>query len=200
MDFTGTHDLQPDPHRQLPARCRGFAPPAERHRPVHDLPRLPGSFSAGARLHYGATGPSRPADYVQWSSFETFDHLPRTRPDLIQRARGVREHLADYRLGARAAPHRLLGRARRLLLGQVARARRSRSRPSCPTPTAMPSAREAPGNGRARSTWTSRYVTGRERSTEGRNRDDYDGSYKASAVTLRRVLRLRVLKRERKEP
>jgi long-chain fatty acid transport protein len=184
VDFTGTTVFNPIPtgNSQLDALVSATLPNGAT--PFTTSLTFPGSFSGGVAYITDDWTFSGQADYVKWSSFETFDLVYTTRPELSRTLPQDYVNTWDFRLGVE----------RRLTPSWAVRGGYAREKSPVPPESLSPflpdsnrNAFSAGGswtNGRARLDAGFRYVTGSERSTEGRSRDAFEGSYKASGLTF----------------
>jgi long-chain fatty acid transport protein len=145
---------------------------------------FPSILSGGAALTRGDWTLSAEVDYFQWSTFDQVDIVFTERPDLSQSIVEEYENSWQFRFGL----ERRLGPSWAIRGGYYI------------DETPAPAASISPllpdssrhgfclggtwTNGRVRLDAGSWYVAGKERSTEGSNRDQYDGTYKAKAFTF----------------
>jgi long-chain fatty acid transport protein len=145
---------------------------------------FPGIFSGGLAYTTDNWTFSGEVDWFQWSTFDQLDVVFSDRPDLSQTVVEDYANSWQFRLGVERR------------LGQTWTVRGGYYRDQSPAPSESISPllpdTDRNGfclggswtNGKVRFDVASWYVRGSERSTEGTNRDRYDGTYKASAITF----------------
>ncbi|HEX6737806.1 MAG TPA: outer membrane protein transport protein [Vicinamibacteria bacterium] len=184
VDYSGTADFTPRPtgNSQLDTRVTALLPSGQQ--PIETSIEFPGFFSVGvawSRHDWTVEG-----DF-NWYQWNTFDRLPLTftgRPDLSQTIVENYENSYQYRLGVE-----------RVLNDRYAvRAGYFFDQSPAPSSSISPLLPDADRNGFAlggtyragnwrvdAGTW---FILSDKRSTEGTNRDDYNGTYESKAFTL----------------
>jgi long-chain fatty acid transport protein len=184
LDFSGgtVYDTISTGNSQLDALVAATLPQGTT--PFETTLTLPGSFSGGLAYNTDNWTFSGQADYTQWSTFDTLEIVYTTRPDLSQTINQSYTNTWDFRLGAE----------RRITRAWAARAGYAYEPSPVPPESVSPflpdsnrscvSAGGSWTNGRARVDLGLRYLIGSERSTEGRSRDAFEGSYKAGGFAF----------------
>lgn len=184
LDFSGgtVYDTISTGNSQLDALVAATLPQGTT--PFETTLTLPGSFSGGLAYNTDNWTFSGQADYTQWSTFDTLAIVYTTRPDLSQTITQAYTNTWDFRLGAE----------RRITRAWAARAGYAYEPSPVPPESVSPflpdssrscvSAGGSWTNGRARVDLGLRYLIGSERSTEGRSRDAFEGSYKAGGFAF----------------
>jgi long-chain fatty acid transport protein len=145
---------------------------------------FPGIFSGGLAYRRDDWTISAEADWFQWSTFDRLDLVFESRPDLSQSIPEEYQNSWQYRLGI----ERRIGRTWAVRGGYFYDT--TPVPPESVSPLLPDSSRHgfcvggSWTNGRVRFDLGSWYLKGKDRSTEGVNRDHYDGTYKPSAITL----------------
>jgi long-chain fatty acid transport protein len=183
-DLTGEADFTPRPTGSAPidAVVRGVLP--AQPVPLQTAIAFPGIASVGAAYQAGGWTVEADVNWYQWSTFERIVLDFEGRDDLDQTIREEYENSLQYRVGAERA------------LGPSWAIRGGYYYDESPAPAASVSPLLPDPNRHGLAiggSWTSRrlrldgalgYVIGRDRSTEGLNRDGFDGTYRSTGFTV----------------
>jgi len=184
VDFSGSaiFNQLPTGNSQLDALVAATLPNGQT--PLTTEISFPSIFSGGLAYTTDNWTFSAEADWFQWSSFDQLTIVFSDRPDLSQTIPEDYTNSWQFRLGV----ERRLGRSWAVRGGYY------RDQSPAPAESISPLLPDSDRNGFCLGgSWTNGkvrfdagtwYVRGSERSTEGRNRDRYDGTYKASAITF----------------
>jgi long-chain fatty acid transport protein len=183
-DFTGQADFTPRPTGSAPIDAVVRAVLPAQPVPLRTAIAFPGIASVGAAYRTGDWTVEADVNWYQWSTFEQLVLDFEGRHDLDQTIREEYENSWQYRVGAERA------------LGPTWAIRGGYYYDQSPAPAASVSPILPDPNRHALAiggSWISRrlrvdgalgYVIGRDRSTEGVNRDGYDGTYRSTGFVL----------------
>lgn len=145
---------------------------------------FPGIVSVGAAYRRGGVTVEADVNWYQWSTFERLTLDFEGRDDLDQTIRQEYENSLQYRFGV----ERVLGPAWAVRAGyyyDASPAPAASVSPILPDPDRHGLALGSSWTrGRVRLDGVIGYVVGRDRSTEGVNRDGFDGTYRSTGLTL----------------
>jgi long-chain fatty acid transport protein len=184
VDYTGSANFEPlsTGNPELDVRVRASLPAGAV--PLATSIEFPAFASFGIAKKFGEWTVEGDVNWYQWSTFDQLDLTFESEPRLNQTIEEDYESSFQYRFGV----ERLLGEAWAIRGGYFY--------DETPSPAASmsPILPDTSRNGFCLGgSWISGslrldgaawYVSGSERSTEGTNRDHYDGSYKSHALTL----------------
>lgn len=184
VDFTGRASFTPIPtgNSQLDSRVSVVLPAGTL--PLSTSIEFPAIVSGGAAYTFGDWTVEGDVDWYQWSTFDQLALRFEGRPDLNQRIVESYEDSFQYRIGVE----------RRLTEAWTVRGGYFYDESPSPPESVSPLLPDSDRHGIALGgTWkrgtlhldaSAWYVLAKDRSTEGVNRDRYDGTYSSSAVTL----------------
>jgi long-chain fatty acid transport protein len=184
VDFSGSgvFNQLPTGNSQLDALVAASLPNGQT--PLTTEVTFPGIFSGGVAYTTDNWTFSGEVDWFQWSTFDELDIVFTDRPELSQVIREDYSNSWQFRFGVE----------RRLGQSWAVRGGYYRDETPAPVESITPLLPDSDRNGFCLGgSWTNGkirldagtwYVKGSERSTEGLNRDRYDGAYKPSAFTF----------------